>query len=397
MIRRRILADTIRALDGSRPLLLTGARQTGKTTLLSACAESGRTRLSLDDLETRAAARDNPRAFLAACRAPLWIDDVQFAPELATGAASLAGQTGHKGLWLSGSHPLGLAAHDTVHLRLDGLCQAEFMGQPDRAPFLPVDRETLARRCQGVDTDSEALFQRVWQGSMPAAANAGASAWADCHTAWVHDYIERDIRVLGRVENELRFLRFMKALAARTGGMLNCSDLARDVGISGPTIKAWIDMLTATDVIYLLPTLPGRARRVIKTPKVYFMDTGLVCFLNGWSSPQMLRTTFMGGMLLETWVVAELVKSRRARGLEPGLYCWRDKDGRDLELLIEHEGVLHPLAVRRKTMPDAGDTRHFGLIERVFGRRRGHGAVLCLCSEPAPAGADVTAVPAACI
>ncbi len=400
MSLRRTLADVIRASDRSRPLLLAGPRRSGKTALLAACAEGGRTRVSLDDLETRSAAQADPRAFLASFRPPLWLDDVQFAPGIAAGAAALAAQTGHGDLWLSGSHPLGLgspADPGVTRLHLDGLSQAERQGRPDRPPFLPADRETLERRAADAGTAPDALFHAMWLGSMPAMAGAGDDGWAAFHTAWVHDVIERDMRVLGRVESETRFLRFMKALAARTGGMLNCSDLARDVGVSAPTIKAWVAMLETSGVVHLLPSLPCAAGRAIRTPKVYFMDTGLVCFLNGWTSPQEVRTGFRDGMLLETWVVSELVKSRRSRGLAPGLFCWRDKDGREIELLLEHDGALHPMAVRRREVPDSADTRHFGLVDRLFGRRRGHGAVICLCRGAVPVGDGVTAVPAACI
>ena len=186
----------------------------------------------------------------------------------------------------------------------------------------------------------------------------------------------------------------MKVLAARTGQLLNCSDIARDVGISHPTARAWVSILQTSGVILLLqPYYNKISSRVIKTPKVYFMDTGLACYLTGWNTPQTLEAGAMSGAMLETFVVSEIVKSWWHNGKSPNIYYYRDKDKREIDVLLEENGILYPLEIKKKGHASTADIKAFGAIESVLGRKRGHGAVLCMARTHLPVTGDVDALP----
>ena len=281
-------------------------------------------------------------------------------------------------------------------LHLEGLSLAERDGQPDRPPFLPVPESLERRAARAAKSDS--LFHLIWKGAYPQMHGAGDDKWASFYGAYVQTSIERDVRDMGAVGSELAFLAFMKALAARTGQLLNCSDIAREVGKSAPTIRAWVSRLRTSGLIVLLPSYPHAAgSRVIKTPRIYFMDTGLACFLTGWTSPQTLECGAMSGAMLETFVVSESLKSWWHNGRQPNMFSYRDKDRREISILLEENGVLHPVAITRKTNPARGDIRAFGVIEKVLRQKRGHGAVLCMTQTHVPVRADVDAVPIHCI
>lgn len=403
MYLTRTLEKSIQKVSDFFPVLLvTGPRQVGKTTILQACGSERRNYISLDTLENRSLAQNDPALFLQRFKAPLLIDEIQYAPQLFPYIKAAVDEKKQSGMyWLTGSQQFHLMKNVSESLagrvgilHLEGFSQAERDGQPERRLFLPTPKAIEARAAFAPKTDIEAVFHQIWKGSYPRMHEADDDMWQFFYDAYVQTYIERDIRDLGSVGNELDFLKFMKVLAARTGQLLNYSDIARDVGISAPTVKAWVSMLQTSGLIFILQPYHNNINsRVIKTPKVYFMDTGLVCYLTGWNAPQTLENCAMSGELLETYVISEIVKSWWHNGRQPNIYYYRDKDRREIDVILEENGVLYPIEVKKKSNPNAGDIKAFDAIETVLKQKRGHGAVLCMARTHLPITAEVDAVP----
>lgn len=399
----RTLEKCIQKVSDFFPVLLvTGPRQVGKTTILQACGNEGRNYISLDTLENRSLAQSDPALFLQRFKAPLLIDEIQYAPQLFPYIKAAVDEQKQSGMyWLTGSQQFHLMKNVSESLagrvgilHLEGFSQAERDGQPERRLFLPTPKAIEARAAFAPKTDIEAVFHQIWKGSYPRMHEADDDMWQFFYDAYVQTYIERDIRDLGSVGNELDFLKFMKVLAARTGQLLNYSDIARDVGISAPTVKAWVSLLQTSGLIFILQPYHNNINsRVIKTPKVYFMDTGLVCYLTGWNAPQTLENCAMSGELLETYVISEIVKSWWHNGKQPNIYYYRDKDRREIDVILEENGVLYPIEIKKKSNPNAGDIKAFDAIETVLKQKRGHGAVLCMARTHLPITAEVDAVP----
>ena len=403
----RTIEKTIHKVSSFFPVLfVTGPRQAGKTTMLQACARADRSYVSLDSLENRKLAQSDPALFLQRFKTPLLIDEIHYAPQLFPYIKELADRHQRAGMfWLAGSQHFLLMKNVTESLAgragildLDGLSQAERDGNPERQPFLP-EPDVLAQRAAGAPrTERMSVFHRIWKGSCPEMHDAFDSMWSGFYASYVKACIERDIRDLGGVGNELLFLDFMKMLAARTGQILNCSDIARHLGVSAPTVKSWTTLLRAAKLIFMLqPYYSNINSRILKTPKVYFMDTGLACFLAGCSTPQLLENSYLSGAMLETFAVSEIIKSWRHNGKQANIYYYRDKDKREIDVVIEENLQLYPIAIRKKSSPDARDIKNFKVVEKVLGKKRGHGAVLCLAETCLPIAQDADAVPISCI
>ena len=403
MYLTRTLEKSIQKVSDFFPVLLvTGPRQVGKTTILQACGSERRNYISLDTLENRSLAQNDPALFLQRFKAPLLIDEIQYAPQLFPYIKAAVDEQKQSGMyWLTGSQQFHLMKNVSESLagrggilHLEGFSQAERDGQPERRLFLPTPKVIEDRAAFAPKTDIEAVFHQIWKGSYPRMHEADDDMWQFFYDAYVQTYIERDIRDLGSVGNELDFLKFMKVLAARTGQLLNYSDIARDVGISAPTVKAWVSLLQTSGLIFILQPYHNNINsRVIKTPKVYFMDTGLVCYLTGWNAPQTLENCAMSGELLETYVISEIVKSWWHNGKQPNIYYYRDKDRREIDVILEENGVLYPIEIKKKSNPNAGDIKAFDAVETVLKQKRGHGAVLCMARTHLPITAEVDAVP----
>lgn len=212
-------------------------------------------------------------------------------------------------------------------------------------------------------------------------------------SSYVQTYLQRDVRDLSQVGSQESFLRFLKACAARTGQMLNLSDLARDVDISVGTAKNWLSILEASLQVYLLPPYHTNVtKRLVKRPKMYFLDTGLCAYLTDWTSPQTLASGAMASAILETFVLAEILKSWWHRMERPSLYYYRDKDGREIDLLFIRDRILYAVEVKRSATPQGDWTRPLAALDRLPGQR-GPGAVVCLTASLIPLDAMTTAIP----
>lgn len=367
-------------------VLVTGPRQVGKTTMLLKLMEgTDRRYVTLDDLNERSMAKTDPELFLQLHKPPVLIDEVQYAPELFTYIKVHVDKSHDPGaFWLTGSQVFKLMrgvqeslAGRVAVLSLTSLSQAEIYGAATE-PFT-VDLEALAVRSEaGKEADTEEIFARIYRGSMPAIVSGAKSNSQIFYGSYLSTYMERDVRELSEAIDSLKFHRFMTAVAARCGQMLNVADMARDADINQQQAKSWLGILETLGIIfYLHPYSNNMLKRLVKTPKLYFYDTGLVCYLTRWSSPQTLECGAMNGAVLENYVVAEIRKTYLSCGMEPYLYYYRDKDAKEIDMVLEHDGVLNPIEIKKTSNPGKELIKVFGLLDRAS-VPRSKGAVICM-------------------
>lgn len=400
----RTLATTIHRVSASFPVvLLNGPRQVGKTTLLGACAEPGRGYVTLDDLDERDLARRDPALFLQRHPPPVTIDEVQYAPELFSAIKVVADRARRPGLfWLTGSQKFHLMQGITESLAgrvavldLLGLSQAELAGQAGQAqPFIPTPEWVAAARTRApAPTNLMDLYERIWRGGLPQIALDPNTPRDVFYSSYLQTDVQRDVRALARVGDETAFLRLVRAAAARTGQLLNLADLARDLDIDHKTAKAWLGILETSGLLYFLPPWHSNlTKRLVKTPKLYFLDTGLCAYLTQWTSARSLEAGALSGAILETWVLAEVLKGYWHNGRTPSLWFYRDRDLREIDLLIEQDGTLYPIEIKKTATPTRNAARHFDSLGRL-GCAAGPGAVLCLRETDLPLSSEVTAIP----
>ena len=397
MYIERSLSKIIREATETFPVvLITGARQVGKTTIFERNKESDRTYITLDDPQVRALAKNDPALFLQIYKPPLLIDEIQYAPELFPYIKMSVDKVRQKGLfWLTGSQPFELMknvseslAGRVAVLELLGLSQSEKNGRND-IPFLPdnISFENL----QVYDVYS--IYEVILRGSFPELYANPVINRTLFYSSYLKTYIERDIRQLKQISDEHRFLTFVKTAAARTGQIINFNDMAKDVEVSPNTIKSWISMLETSGLIFLLPPYHNNiAKRAIKTPKLYFTDTGLCSFLCGWETVETLANGAMNGAMLETYVISEILKSYRHTGVYSNLFFYRDRDNKEIDLLIERNGLLYPIEIKRSASPKIDDVKHFNVLSHL-GKPTGKGAIICLYDKVLPLNNQTNIVP----
>lgn len=406
----RTLSKSIHAISDSFPVLLvTGPRQVGKTTLLELCAQEAlpaqrRSYVTLDDLDARTLARRDPALFLQTWSPPLIIDEIQYAPELFSAIKLMVDRDKRNGLfWLTGSQKFVLMRGITESLAgrvaivdLLGLSQAELDRRAGLAqPFVPTAQWIAAARPASAQAPKPlmTLFQQIWLGSFPRLIGQGAQAREVFYRSYIQTYIGRDVQDVLKVTDQLAFNRFLTAVAARTGQLLNYADLARDVDIDNKTAKAWLSVLETSGLVFLLhPYHTNLTKRMVKTPKLYFLDTGLAAYLTKWPDAASLAAGSMSGAMLETWVVSEILKSYWHNGLEAYLHFYRDTDQQEVDLLIEHGDTLYPVEIKKTASPSQNARRQFAVLDKL-GKTIGPGAVLCLVARDIPLSQTMTAVP----
>lgn len=372
-------------------ILLTGPRQAGKTTMLRFLAERenrGREYVSLDDLRARDMAKNDPALFLQIHKPPVLIDEVQYAPELFTYIKIHIDEHHNPGdFWMTGSQIFRLMrgvqeslAGRVALLHMSPMSQRELIGA-DCIPFT-TNLNLLIEECKKIKpVDTPALFERIWKGSMPGIVSGLYSDRNLYYSSYLSTYVERDVRDLSGTVDALKFHRFVTAVAARTSQLLNYHTLAEDADIDVQTAKAWMDVLETLGIVFLLhPYSNNVLKRTIKTPKVYFYDTGLVCYLTKWSSPEVAESGAMSGALLENFAVSEIVKGYQNAGREPYLYFYRDRDAKEIDVILEGDGKLCPLEIKKTATPDRRIVRTFSVIDKSP-LQLGTGAVLCMANQ----------------
>ena len=403
----RNIEETVKRISAQfKVLLLTGARQVGKTTLLKHLAQgSRRTYVTLDDLAVRSLALSDPALFLQRYTPPLLVDEIQYAPQLLSYIKIYADTEAKNGdIWLTGSQRLPLMQGVTESLAgrvgvidLQGLAVDEINGSNYTVPFLPTS-EQLLRRVNSAEKQSlKEIYKLIWQGSMPALYNGGEQDWQSYYASYVQTFLQRDVMKLLQINDEMVFFRFLCATAGQTGKMINYAELAKAAEISAPTAKQWVKTLEAAGIIYLLqPFMPPGAKYIVKAPKLYFFDTGLAAYLTRWNNAEALEMGAMSGEFFETWVVAEIYKSYANKGIMPPFYYLRNFNGKELELIIFENGTAYPLAIKKSGHPQKA-VKIFAIIEPVKNDANikiGEGGIICFADDLLPTAHGLWYIPA---
>ena len=404
MFIERNIKDTFERVSSFFPVvLLIGARQVGKSTFLRKIAEPERKYVSLDPFDVQKQAREDPRLFLANHPVPVIFDEIQNVPELLpyiktiVDEARISSPEKAKGMfWLTGSQQFHLMkgvseslAGRIGILNLYGLSNAEIDGLQSQ-PFLPDMQATSVSAKSPIE-----VFARIWRGSYPeiATASPDTNIWSAFFQSYIQTYLMRDVRALTQVADEHKFYNFLRAVAARTGQMLNYSSLARDADISQPTAKSYLSILETSGIVKLLyPYSKNKIRNMVSTPKLHMLDTGLAAFLTGWTSPEVLMNGAMAGAFFESWCVAEILKSYVNAGESPSFYYYRDKDKNEIDLVIEREGKIYPVEFKKAAPASKSDVKHFKKLSN-FNMPVGMGALISLYPDAILIKENVKALP----
>lgn len=388
MYIKRHAEKTVRELSKMfGAVLVAGPRQVGKTTMLAKVTD-GMNYATLDDPILRASAEEQSGTFFKDNPPPVFVDEIQKAPMLFEQIKLIQDRERKKGqFFMCGSQQFKMMKGVSESLagriglvNLLGFSQRETHGIELDIPFLPTDEFFNERKKQLADIPYEAVWNVIHRGAMPELHDNPDFNWQMFYGAYVRTYIERDVRELSEIGDTVKFTKFMVAAAASTGQLLNIASLARDVGVSQPTADRWLSILVASNIVYLLqPYSNNITKRAVKTPKLYFLDTGLAAYLTRWNTPDVLKNGAMAGAFFESFVVSEIVKSYYNQGiLELPLYFYRDKDMNEIDLLIEENGTLYPLEIKKHADPQKKDMDAFALLDKIPGIRRGSGGVICL-------------------
>ena len=350
-------------------VLVTGPRQVGKSTLLQQISEDYQY-VTFDDPVLLMQARNDPTLFMLNHQGKLILDEVQYAPELFSSLKLAIDKQKITGLYLlSGSQAFQLMQNVTetlagriAVLKLQGFSLREIQRLDFYLPFVPTQDYIIAR--EKVAQPVENIWQIIHQGYMPRLYEQKMN-WEVYYASYVATYIERDVRALTNISNIADFTRFMVAIAARSGELLNYSNVAQEVGVSVDTIKRWTTILETSGIIYLLkPYSNNHLKRAIKTPKVYMLDTGLMAWLTKWLTPETISQGAKSGQFFETFVVSEIIKSFYNNGLEPPIYFYRDTNQKEIDLLIEYDRTLYPIEIKTSASPDKKMAKSFGILQQ---------------------------------
>jgi predicted AAA+ superfamily ATPase len=400
-IKRDIESTILEVSKSYAAVIITGPRQVGKTTTLRRLSKSGRTELTLDDAEARRMAKTDPELFLSIYKPPLLIDEVQYAPELFSRIKIEIDNGAAPGsYWMTGSQPFHLMklsqeslAGRAAILHMASLSQREIYGGEKDEPFA-LAWEKLQERTKGrkrIDTTEQ--YERIWKGSLPGHISGQYPQRDIFYSSYLQTYIQRDIREMFEEVDYLQFADFIRAAACRAGQTLNVHDIALDIGVSDETAKRWLGLLEKSYVIfYLRPFSNNLLKRTVKTPKMYFFDTGLVAYLTKYSSPEILMNGAINGAILENYVVSEMIKSYGNKGLEAIFHYYRDKDSKEIDLVIESDGELHPIEIKKTASPPTELASAFKVLDKAR-LRRGAGAIICTKREMSAINRNTLIVP----
>ena len=401
---KRTISDTILKISAEWPvLLLTGPRQVGKSSVLNMLKEKRRKYVSLDNISVRDLANNDPQAFIQKYEPPVIIDEIQYAPNIfpyikiwvdehryeykfsAKKSVNPAGA-----FWLTGSQKFVLMkgvqeslAGRVAIIELLGFSYKEIIGKPkDSKPFwadeIDINKKTMKRTV--ID-----IYRSIWNGSFPEFVINPDVGRDRFFSSYIQTYIERDVRDYQGVTNELKFYKFVRSVAVRTGNLINYEDLARDCDIDRRTAQKWMDTLQASGLVYLLPPYSSNlTNRIIKTPKIYFLDTGLACFLANIDTPEALEASYLNGAMLETYVLCEILKSFWHNGKDTrSLYFYRDANKKEVDFVLEKNMTLFLIEVKKTATPNSNDYANLSTINSLK-KPVGKGAVICASPDIMP-------------
>lgn len=403
-IERAITSVLEKRVSSSKCLLLTGARQVGKSTLVKHVFPAYH-RANFDDRLTRLQAREEPKLFFLNNPRPLFIDEVQKESGILEEIKMIVDESDQRGDFiLSGSQKLelmkgvseSLAGRVSI-MELAGLSLREINGISFNQHFIPSS-QYLQEREKEITSYTD-IWKTIHKGSYPELYDIDRD-WQDFYSSYVATYLERDINELIAADS-LTFTKFMTSVAARTGEMLNYANIASEVGVSEPTIKNWVSVLERTGIVYILQPYSSNAlARAIKTPKIYFRDTGLACYLTRWLSPETLMNSAVAGNMFETFVVSEILKSysNEGRDYRFSIFYYRGKDKRasgenEIDLVIEEDGILYPVEIKMTGNPKAVMGAANQVLDKIPDKKRGTGVILCLIDKKTYLRENLVALP----
>ena len=409
-IPRHLEPIAARRARNSKAILLTGPRQVGKSTLFKHLF-SGVNQVTFDDDLLLAQAAEDPGLFLMNNPAPLMIDEVQKCPGIFSRLKMVLDSTDKRGVFfLTGSQKLqlmeevseSLAGRVSI-LEMEGLSLREINQIGFNSHFVPSPSYIASRELHptGISTD---IWETIHRGAYPELYEHPEREWIDFYQSYVQTYLERDVNRLIKAKNHLTFVRFMTAIAARTGQMINYANLADEVGVSEVSIKEWVSILEKSGIIYILkPYSPSALKRAIRTPKFYFRDTGLCCYLTRWLTPETLKNGAMAGAMFETMVVNEILKSYANEGInyDFDVFYYRGKDRKkderetdgEIDLIIQEGDTLYPVEIKKTTVPKATMASEFDVLDMIPGKKRGLGAIICLIDRKLYLRENLVALP----
>ncbi len=393
----RTLAKEISKIsEDFKAVLVTGPRQIGKTTLLKHLAGENRKYVTLDNQSDLLLAKNDPKGFLDTYSPPVIIDEIQYAPELFSYIKILLDNSNQNGLiWMTGSQQYDMMKNVTESLAgriaiidMLGFSIYEREGQGTKQQsFLPQSTAKNQLIKKGM-TDT---FKIIWQGSFPDVISKDEKSRRAFYDSYIRTYLERDVRQLISLGKEIAFITFLKVAAARTGQELNYEDIARNVGVSSVTVKNWVSVLKASGIIYLLqPYFKNITKRLTKTPKLYFLDTGLASYLAGWTTAEALQFGTSAGAFFETFVVSEILKSYYHNAENPPVCFFRDEKGNEIDLLIQKDQTFYPIEIKKHATPMLKDVSGFKIFEKLESVEQG--CEVCLTPKVQPLSKNVNAI-----
>ena len=401
----RHIENVIARISKRKPVIvLTGARQVGKTTMLRRW-NSGLKYVTMSDPLVREASLESPSAFFTINKPPLIVDEIQRSGALFDHIKTIADEGGAVGqFFLTGSQSFNLMKNISDSLagragvvKMLGLSMRELDGVAARAPFLPTPDFLENMRNAAPALDYDTIAGRIHKGFFPELHKTPSDLddWRDFYSSYFQTYIERDVRDLLKVKDEAAFIRFVRAVAALSGEMLNYATLAEVCGKDVKTCKSWLSVLESGGLVYLLePYFNNALKRMIKTPKLYFLDTGFVCWLSGWNTPRQLTSGARWGHIFETFVIGEIIKSYYNDGIvNPPLFYYRDNDKNEINLIIEDGGTLYPIEIKTTADPNKPMVKAFDRVGKIPGKTLGSGAIVCMAKELLPLGDNARIAP----
>ena len=399
-IKRHIEHVVERRSKNSKAILLTGPRQVGKSTLYKHLF-SNVNQVTFDDDLLLAQAEEDMNLFLLNNPCPLMIDEVQKCPSIFNKLKIILDNTDKYGnFYLTGSQKMQLMegvseplAGRVSVVELAGLSLREIKGISFDRHFIPTDTY-ISEREKALKEYRQDLWETIHRGSYPELHANPKREWVDFYQSYVKTYLERDVNKLIKAKNHLTFVKFLTCVAARTGQVINYANISSEIGISEITVKEWISILEKSGIIYILkPYTSSALNRAIRTPKIYFRDTGLCCYLTRWLTPDTLKNGAMAGPMFETFVINEILKSYSNEGLEYDFnvfyYNGKDKkkkkeNGREIEvdgeidLILQEDGILYPIEIKMSATPKADMASEFDVLDGVPDKKRGMGVIICL-------------------
>ena len=399
MIERELSKRVKKINETRKVLLLTGPRQVGKTTMLKSLAENNRKYVSLDDLNLRKLAQDDPKLFMMTYKPPIIIDEIQYAPNLLSYIKLDVDSNENKGnYWLTGSQKFHLmkGVSESLAGRV-GILEMTSLSYAEKHSFESniFDPRNLKVK---FEMDPVHLFEEIFKGGMPEYYVNNIDR-KDFFDSYIRTYIERDVRDLTQVGNIVAFEKFLVSMASRNGELLNYNSISQDAGIDEKTAKLWTSILVQSDIIYLLqPYMSNELKRVTKTPKIVFMDTGLCAYLCKWDNAINLMNSSVSGHYLETFIISELIKNKRnsTEQLDYDIYFYRDRDGKEIDLLIYFNNTLYPFEIKKTANPTKEMLKNFDILSKTT-KEIGEGGVICLYPEIIPLTEKEKVIPISCI